>query len=205
MKKSTFERILQVTAVLTIIIIFIFRLSGINIFSKEGVIKIPTIISIVVIFWAFYLGIGWKWPLIKYIVYQENLNGTWFGKYNSKNFTSDEVFVGDIAIVIKQSFLRIDVKSYTEHYINYSFGEALKYDSKSDTNQLIYLYSQSQFNPADDNIRKGTSELMVHFNLSATELYGDFWTNHNSKGKLNLIKLSSKHSKSFLEAKKLNA
>lgn len=203
MRKSTFERILQVTTGLTVALVFIFLISGVNIFTKDGWIKIPTIISIIVLFWVFYIGIGWKWPILKHLVYQENLNGTWFGKYNSKNFTSEETFTGDIAIVIRQSFLRIDVKSYTENFINHSFGEALHYDSKSDTNQLIYLYSQSQFNPTDDNIRKGTSELMLHLNVNGPELFGDFWTNHNSKGSLNLKRLNTSHSKSFLEAKKL--
>ncbi|MCS3797149.1 hypothetical protein [Niastella sp. OAS944] len=150
----------------------------------------------------FYISIGWKWPLFKYIVYQENINGTWLGTYSSTDFTTEQKYSGEIAIVIRQSFLRIDVKSLTINYINYSFGEAFTHDSKSDSNQLIYLYSQSQFNPADDTIRKGTSELMLHFNVNQKEFFGDFWTNHNSKGNLNLKKVTSKHAKSFLEAKK---
>lgn len=202
MKKSTLERILKVTVILTLLGIVIFQLLGINIFSKEGFVKIPSLISGIILFWVFYIGVGWKWPLLKYIVYQENINGTWFGNYSSQDFTTDNKFEGEIVIVIRQSFLRIDVKSFTVNYINYSFGEAFSYDSKSDSNQLIYLYSQSQFNPTDDSIRKGTSELMLHFNVNGKEFFGDFWTNHNSKGTLNLKKVTSKHTKSFLEAKK---
>ena len=201
MKKATLERILKVTVILTIIGIVIFNFFGINIFNKEGFIKIPSLISGIVLFWLFYISIGWKWPLLKHIVYQENINGTWFGTYDSKNFTTDETFNGEIAMIIRQSFLRIDIKSMTLNYINYSFAEAFTHDSKSDSNQLVYLYSQSQFNPTDDSYRKGTSELMLHFNLDGQELFGDFWTNHNSKGNLNLKKISNKHFKSFLEAK----
>lgn len=201
MKKSTLERILKVTVILTIIGIVIFNLLGINIFSREGLIKIPSLISGIVLFWVFYISIGWKWPLLKYIVYQENINGTWFGTYNSTDFTTNQMYNGEIAMVVRQSFLRIDIKSMTSNYINYSFGEAFTYNSKSDSNQLIYLYSQNQFNPTDDNFRKGTSELMLHFNVNGQEFFGDFWTNHNSKGNLNLKKTSKKHSKSFLEAK----
>lgn len=202
MKKSTLERILKVTVILTLIGILIFNLMGINIFSKQGFIKIPSLISGIVLFWVFYISIGWKWPLFKHIVYQENINGTWFGTYDSRDFTTNKNYNGEIAMIVRQTFLRIDIKSMTSNYINYSFGEAFTYDSKSDSNQLIYLYSQSEFNPTDDNIRKGTSELMLHFNVSGQEFFGDFWTNHNSKGILNLKKVSKKHSKSFLEAKK---
>lgn len=201
MKKSTLERILKVTVILTVIVILMFQLFGINIFTKEGAVKIPTIISIISFFWVFYISYGWKWPIIKYIVYQENINGTWYGKYTSKDFTSNEVYKGKIAVVIRQSFLRIDVTSLTNKFINYSFGEAFTHDSKNKSNQLIYLYSQSEFKPTDDNIRKGTSELMLQVNLDEKLLFGDFWTNHNSKGNLNLKKVSSKHAKSFLEAK----
>jgi hypothetical protein len=203
-KKSTLERILKVTVILTVIGILVFQLVGINIFTKAWFIKIPTLISIVVLFWIFFISIGWKWPVLKYIVYQENINGTWFGAYYSTDYTSDQKYSGEIALVIRQSFLRIDVKSFTTNYINYSFGEVFAHDSKSDSNQLIYLYSQSQFNPTDDTIRKGTSELMLHFNVNQKEFFGDFWTNHNSKGNLKLKKVAYKHAKSFLEAKKLS-
>src|SRR5690606_38223276 len=129
MKKSTLERILKVTVLLTVTVILIFQLFGINIFTKEGAVKIPTIISIITFFWIFYISYGWKWPLIKYIVYQENINGTWYGKYFSKNFTSNQTYEGKIAVVIRQSFLRIDVTSLTKEYINYSFGEAFSHNS----------------------------------------------------------------------------
>lgn len=201
MKKSTLDRILQVTIILTTLGIVILQLLGINIFSKEGFLKIPSLISIISLFWLFYISLGWKWPLIKHIVYQENMNGTWLGEYSSKDFTTDKIYNGEIAIVIRQSFLRIDVKSFTINYINYSFGESLKYDSKSDSTQLIYLYSQSAYNPTDDKVRKGTSELTLQYDINGNQLFGSFWTNHGSKGTLSLKKVKSKHAKSFLEAK----
>lgn len=203
MRKKTLYRILYVTIILAILGAFIFQLCGINLLKKDGFTKIPSLLSAVVLFWGFYLSIGWKIPGLKYLVYKENLNGTWYGTYNSKNFTSAEEFNGGIAVVIRQTFLTLDVKSYTENFINYSFGEVLNYDSKSDSHQLIYLYSQSQFNPTDDNVRKGTSELNLHCNIHQEELFGDFWTNHNSKGFLQLKKISKKHSKSFAEAQNI--
>jgi len=203
MGKNTINRILYITLILAVVGVFILKLFHINILAKEGLIKIPSLLSVIVLFWGFYFSMGWKLPILKYLVYKENLNGTWLGYYSSKNFTSNDVFQGEIAVVIRQSFLSLNVKSFTDKYINYSFGEVLKYDSKSDTHQLIYLYSQSQFNPTDDNIRKGTSELKLYCNIKSKELFGDFWTNHNSKGDLKLTKITKKYSKSFLEAKKI--
>ena len=200
MNKKLITRILQVTIVLALIGAFVLRIFDINIFTRKGVFKIPMIISLIVLFWGFYFSIGWKWPLLKKLVYRENLNGTWFGTYTSKNFTSNEEFNGEIAVVIRQNFLNLNIKSYTTNYINYSFGEALNYKSKSDTHQLIYLYSQSEFKPTDDNIRKGTSELQLHCDTKKKEIFGDFWTNHNSKGYLNLTKVSKKHCQSFEDA-----
>lgn len=200
MNKELLMRILQATVILVILLIFLFLSFGINVFTLAGVSKLPSILSLVVLFWAFYFSIGWKWPVLKSIAKRENLNGTWFGTYTSKNQLTNAEFEGDITVVIRQNFLVVDVKSLTDKYINYSYGEALNYDNKSDKHQLIYLYSQNDFKPTDDNVRRGTSELQLHYNLKTKELFGNFWTNHNSQGYLNLKKISSKQAKSFNEA-----
>jgi hypothetical protein len=200
MSKELLIRILQVTAILVILLIFLFLTFGINVFTLAGVSKLPSILSLVVLFWVFYFSFGWKWPVLKNIAKKENLNGTWLGTYSSKNQLNSAEFDGEIVVVIRQNFLVVDVKSFTEKYINYSYGEALNYDNKSDTHQLIYLYSQNDFKPTDNNARRGTSELQLHYDLKNKELFGNFWTNHNSQGHLNLRKISSKQAKSFNEA-----
>lgn len=200
MNKELLIRILQATVILVILLIFLFLSFGINVFTLAGVSKLPSILSLVVLFWGFYFSIGWKWPVLKSIAKRENLNGTWFGTYTSKNQLTNAEFEGDISVVIRQNFLVVDVKSFTDKYINYSYGEALNYDNKSDKHQLIYLYSQNDFKPTDDNVRRGTSELQLHYDLKRKELFGNFWTNHNSQGYLNLKKISSKQAKSFNEA-----
>ena len=200
MNKELLIRILQATVILVILLIFLFLSFGINVFTLTGVSKLPSILSLVVLFWGFYFSIGWKWPVLKSIAKRENLNGTWFGTYTSKNQLTNAEFEGEISVVIRQNFLVVDVKSFTDKYINYSYGEALNYDNKSDKHQLIYLYSQNDFKPTDDNVRRGTSELQLHYDLKKKELFGNFWTNHNSQGYLNLKKISSKQAKSFNEA-----
>jgi hypothetical protein len=200
MNKELLIRILQVTVILVILLIFIFLLLGINVFTINGVSKLPSILSIVVIFWGFYFSIGWKLPILKYVALKENLNGTWFGTYTSKNQITLAENEGQIAVIIRQNFLVVNVKSFTNMYVNHSYSEVLNYDNKSDTHHLIYLYSQNDFKPTDNNARKGTSELQLHYNLESKELFGNFWTNHNSQGYLNLKKISKKQAKSFSEA-----
>jgi len=200
MDKELFTRILQVTVVVVVLLLFIFLFIGIDIFSFKGISKLPSIVSLVVLFWAFYISFGWKWPILKLLAYKENLNGTWFGTYTSINVMTKEKFEGQIAVVIRQTFIMINVKSYTSNYVNHSYGEVLNYNNKSDTNQLIYLYSQNEYNPTSDDDRKGTSELQLNYSNKKKGLFGKFWTNHNSQGHVNLSKLTRKQLKSFDEA-----
>lgn len=204
MNKSTINRILSITVGLALLGVLAYSIIGINIFSKDDFHRISGLISGIVAFWGIYFTLAWKWPIVNRLLYRKNLNGTWYGTYRSKDFTSNKEYRGNIAIVIRQTFLNINIKSFTNKYVNFSFGEALDYDSSSESYQLIYLYSQSEFNPADDSIRKGTSELKSIFASKEERLFGDFWTNHNSKGVLKLTKVSKRHAASFEEAQTLN-
>lgn len=133
------------------------------------------------------------------IIYRKNLNGTWFGDYFSRDLITDKVYKGKIALVIKQSFLNLTITSYTEKYISYSYAESIL--KEKEKCQLVYLYSQNEFDPTDETSRKGTSELHITSEAQTIKLFGEFWTNSNSKGKLNVIRSSRKHVESFYEAK----
>ena len=53
--------------------------------GTEAIISSVKTISILTVWWWFYFKIGWKLPLIKKILPRINLNGTWFGEYESRN------------------------------------------------------------------------------------------------------------------------
>src|SRR5690349_658794 len=127
MDNNILNRILQVTVILVVLGIFILKLFSINVFGLAGFLKIPTLISVIVFIWALYFTWGWKIPFLRKLVFKENLNGTWFGTYHSKGITSNTEFKGEIALVIRQSFLSLNVTSYTDKYVNNSFGEALNH------------------------------------------------------------------------------
>jgi hypothetical protein len=204
MDNPTIKKILQISCGATLIIgLITFYKLDIEIQSIKAITTCSGIVSGIAFFWISYFSFFWKVPYFNLILYKENLNGTWFGSYDSTNFTTKNKSTGEIVIIIRQNFLNLNVKSFTEDYINYSFGEVVNYDSKSESHQLIYLYSQSEFTPTDDKNRKGTSELKLLEELKDKKLFGDFWTNHNSKGRLSFKRISKKHSTSFKEAKLL--
>ena len=204
MDNDTIKRILQYSGLLVFLIgPFVFWKFNIEVKSFKALTTCFSILSGIVIWWTCYFSFLWKWKGFRRILYKENLNGTWLGEYNSNSLTDGKVYQGEIVIVIRQNFLNLNVKSFTEQYINYSFGEAVNYDSKSESHQLVYLYSQSQFKPIDDNIRKGASELKLLMEPNELKLFGSFWTNHNSKGTLSLKRISEIHCTSFKEAKNL--
>ncbi len=203
MDKNILNRILQVTVIMVVAGIFLLTLFSINIFALTGLTKIPTLISGIVFIWALYFTWGWKLLYLRKLVFRENLNGTWYGTYRSKGISTNTKFEGEIALVIRQSFLSVNVTSYTERYINNSFGEALNHQPDNDSHQLVYLYSQFEFKPSDDNSRKGATELTLYVDLKKRKLFGNFWTNHDSVGNLNLVRISKKHCKSFKAAQKL--
>lgn len=204
MKKEEVNRIIQASLIFGFVLLLSYAyFCKVGLFSFETLKFIPSTLGIITFSWGLYFSFLWKWKFFRHILYKENLNGTWLGTYTSTNFTTNEQYKGKIAIVIRQKFLNVNVQSFTENYINYSFGEAVKYHSESELLELIYLYSQSPLNPTDDRIRKGTSELKLQIELGEYKLFGDFWTNHNSKGSLEFERTSKKHCTSYKEANKL--
>ncbi|GJM32307.1 MAG: hypothetical protein DHS20C18_13080 [Saprospiraceae bacterium] len=202
MDRDDIKRILYITIGLTVVSIFILTYFGKNVFTWPGIKLLSTIFSGIVIFWMFYFKYGWKYPILKLIVYKENFNGTWFGEYYSKDFDTDREYRGQISLVIRQSFININVTSYTEKYLAYSYAETLLCDKERKKDQLVYLYSQDEMNPTKESTRKGTTELIFVSELEFKKLFGPFWTNTNSKGKLTVKKISNKHLTSFGHAKK---
>ena len=138
MKKNEINRILYITVGVTIVYMLILQYLGVNPMTSDGFRKITSFFSYVVIAWGLYFCYGWKIQYLNKIIYKTNLNGTWFGNYSSTDLDGNE-YQGEIAIIIRQSFLNINVKSFTDKYLSYSFAETLLHDKDSESNQLIYL------------------------------------------------------------------
>ena len=192
-------------------IIFISYLAGIllnlliefilgNFLRTEAIISSLKTVSILTGLWWFYFKIGWKLPIIKKLLPRINLNGTWFGEYESQD-QKKEVFLGEIAVRIKQNYLDISLNSFTEKYHNYSYSEKVRYDEKSDIHGIVYVYSQKENSILDTAQRNGTSELTLKNINNERWLEGDFWTIHGTKGRIRVKRISKKHIDTFDEAK----
>ena len=168
--------------------------------GTEAVISSVKTVSGLTVWWWFYFKIGWKFPLLKKILPRINLNGTWFGKYESRN-AKMEVSSGEIAVRIKQDYLSISLNSFTEQSHHSSYSEELTYDEKSDIHGIVYVYSQKENSIFDTAKRNGTSELTLKNINNEHWLEGDFWTGHDTQGKIKVKRISKKHIDTFDEAK----
>lgn len=168
--------------------------------SVIGSIKISTVLTI---WWSFYFSVGWKCLGKTFFFRRINLNGTWFGTYESVNLVTDDHYNGEIALRIKQDFLNISVLSMTEKYKNYSYSEEIQYDEKTGTYGLVYVYSQKENNILDSNQRNGSCEIRVSQYQDRLLLEGEFWTIHGSKGKLLAERIHTKPIDTFKESKEL--
>jgi hypothetical protein len=178
---------------------FITNFSGLEIVISN--LKVSTILTF---WWLFYFKYGWTLPgLNKLIIPRVNLNGTWFGSYESLDNQNQEA-KGEIGIRIKQDFLTISLKSFTEKFNNYSYSEEVKYEEKSDTYGVVYVYSQKENNILDISHRNGTSELTLKKIGDRLCLEGTFWTVHGTKGKLSVTRITKKQIDTFKETKSLS-
>lgn len=176
------------------------KVNNVDFYGLIGAIKVSSILTV---WWFFYFKFGWKIPLLRRILYRINLNGTWYGIYKSVSPESKTPYTGNIVLRIYQDYLNLSVISYTKNYKNYSYSEELKYEEKSNTHGLVYVYSQRENSPFDYNARNGTSDLKVLKYDDTYKLIGEFWTILGSKGKLEVIKVSSKVVDSFEDGQRL--
>jgi len=161
MKKNEQLRLIFISYLVTIIFSFVINIlksSNPIINGLISSIKLSTVLSV---WWIFYFKYGWKIKHLNKILYRINLNGTWFGDYESSDLNGEKIYKGKIGLRINQSFLNISVESFTEKYSNFSYSEEVKYEEKSNRHGLIYVYSQKDNHDFQLNQRNGTSELVV--------------------------------------------
>jgi hypothetical protein len=196
------NKIIFISYIVSISASFIITKFITNLSELEGVISHLNIPTILTFWWLFYFKYGWTLPGLKLIIFRENLNGTWFGTYQSLDSKNQEA-KGEIGIRIKQDFLTISIKSFTEKFNNYSYSEEVKYEEKSDTHGVVYLYSQKENNILDTSHRNGTSELTLKKIDGALCLEGIFWTVHGTKGELSVRRITEKQIDTFKETKSI--
>ncbi len=205
MKKNMQLKIVTISYVVSIVASFFLNFLKVNNIDFHGVIGAVKVSTILTGWWMFYFRMGWKIPLLQKILYKINLEGTWFGTYESISQKDNKKYKGEIGLRIKQDFLTISIISFTEKYRNFSYSEELKYEEKSNMHELVYVYSQKENSISDRDSRNGASELKLMFDNARNiqRLEGDFWTSIGSKGVLKVSKISKKVVDTFEEAKEI--
>lgn len=197
------NRIIIASYVVSVSVNFIFNHFFVNIPELEMLLSSLKATTILTFWWLFYFKYAWKFPVFKWIIFRINLNGTWFGKYQSLD-SKNKKHEGEMGIRIKQDFLSISLKSFTNRFENYSYSEEVKHDEKSDTYGIVYVYSQKENNILDTSHRNGTSELTLKKIGDELYLQGTFWTVHGTKGMLSVKKITRRQIDTYIEAKRIS-
>ena len=203
MKQEDLKRIINVTAVVAILIwVLVIVLLEIDIISLDAIRQLGLIITTLGLFWAFFFRWGWKWPILKPLFNKPDLNGTWIGSFETdwEDKKGQTVPVGEIVIVIRQTFLFVHFTSFTNRFIAHSYAETLLLDDDRGIRRVVYLYSQNRVNPGAEGDRQGTAELSI-LGEPIKELSGNFWTNAKSNGFLKVRRVSEEWIGSFEQAK----
>ena len=206
MKFGQLKRIIAISYLVGVLLDLLIEFIIGNFQGNEAIISFVeavSILTILTVWWWFYFKVGWELPVLKKILPRINLNGTWFGEYESHD-GKGKVFSGEIAVRIKQDYLSISLNSFTKKYENYSYSEKLKYNEKSDIHGIVYVYSQKEDNNLDTARRDGTSELTLKNIDNEPWLAGYFWTVHGTQGRICVRRISEKHIDTFGEAKSVD-
>lgn len=184
MKHSEINLIATLSILFAVLLgISYFLVSNSELNFTNGVKAISYGISIVTIFWSFYIKWGWKWCLLKRIFYRPNVNGTWAGELESdyKDENGNLIPPKKIFLVIRQDFLRINISSFTDNFIGRSYSESFRLKKKSGIKNISYLYRKETSMNYTGNSAEGGAELRL-IESRNNILEGKYWTNNKTNG-----------------------
>ncbi|OME86078.1 hypothetical protein BK120_08795 [Paenibacillus sp. FSL A5-0031] len=192
------NKTMKISAYLTIFIFLVFYFvegNEFNFMHTSG-----KVVTCVTVFWLVFFNIGWKIKWLDKIFNIPNLNGTWIGTLESdwKNEDGNSVQPLEFYIVIKQKFININIKTFTESYVGKSYIEKLDCNERSDEINLVYLYC-SDINSEEEDKRQGATELRLL--QGQTCLKGKYWTRNKTCGTISLQFYNKKHLTTFEEIK----
>jgi hypothetical protein len=158
-------------------------------------------VSIVTMFWIVYFNYFWKIKFMNKIFNIPNLNGTWNGTLNSdwKDEHGNGVEEIEFYIVIKQNFLNLHIKTFTEKYAGKSYIEKMDFNEKEGEINIAYFYCSDIISSEEDN-RQGVAELRVLENI--IRLDGKYWTRNKTCGSINVRFNQKKQFSTFHEIKR---
>ncbi len=207
MRKHDFQLIVKISiAITTIIVLVILKLSHEQQSLKVFLRAVSSSVSFTLVFWLFFITYGWRWPVLKYLFYRPDVNGTWGGILNSdwKDATGNPCPSIVFYVVIRQTFLNLHITTFTNNFIGQSYSETFSLNKEKGLKCLAYLYRKVPSPQDDDVLQEGATELRL-IESQQMILEGIYWSNRKTNGTIKVTKVSAKHADSFEQAKKIRA
>jgi hypothetical protein len=157
-------------------------------------------------FWTFFMTIGWKWKILNLVFYRPDLNGTWSGVIISDWKDKEGKTKPPIPfyLVIRQSFLRLHITTFTTDFVGVSYSESWSLKKHKGLKNISYLYRKDTSQYGDFELQEGAAELrLIEGELKALE--GKYWSSRKTNGSIKVSWISKKYIDSFEMAKKLEA
>jgi hypothetical protein len=165
--------------------------------------RVSVAISFTVLFWVLVSKWAWKWWPMNALFHRPKVVGTWLGELQSNWFDDNGRPRRLIPIVftIRQSFLWINVRSFTQDREGLSDVAVLVQKDDAGITYLSYIYSIREAFRAGLGSQQGAAEVRV-LGQSNDELRGEYWTNTRTCGRIILKHASTELVDSFDAAQK---
>lgn len=170
-------------------IIFLITQNLENIDLNKAITHISTTITINILLWTIFIKWAWKFKIFyPWLVQTPNLSGNWNGFLKS-NWEGGRLEHIPTEVIIKQSFLHIQVMIKTGESRSYSVGGSFDIDEERGFQQLFYSYLNTPKAGVRNRseIHYGTTLLNFEgFNVDTLE--GEYWTSRETTGEIKLSK-----------------
>ena len=170
-------------------IIFLITQNLENIDLNKAITHISTTITINILLWTIFIKWAWKFKIFyPWLVQTPNLSGNWNGFLKS-NWEGGRLEPIPTEVIIKQSFLHIQVMIKTGESRSYSVGGSFDIDEERGFQQLFYSYLNTPKAGVRNRseIHYGTTLLNFEgFNVDTLE--GEYWTSRETTGEIKLSK-----------------
>lgn len=145
-------------------------------------------------FWFLYFKWGWKWDLLRKLLYRPDLNGTWLGEFES-DWTDEDGEKNpprEFVLVIRQHWFSVSIRAFTSEQKTESYVETLMLDDSKGSKLLAYLFSEKRTGSGDHGARQGAAELDLSETESEKNLEGHFWTQQGTRGYIKVKLIADK-------------
>lgn len=156
---------------------------GFDIISFSSLKSFFASFSFVSLFWLVYFKWAWRWPYLRKIMYKPDLGGTWLGHFESnwKNPKGYKNPPKKFVLVVRQSWLSVSIRAFTENQKTHSYIESFIFDEDKGSKILAYLYSEKE-SRSEYSSRQGAAELELSEGGATRVLEGHFWTISGTQG-----------------------